>query len=125
MPHYTEVPADAIESFLQEKGFSCYVQNQEVVYERAHNEDPAVKVLVYTSIRTGDVQARRRGKDSIKVCTVVKGRQKTYGIGKFPRIHRTGSPEAVLDRMLQRMREAYKRGTQWIREQKIKDVMEA
>lgn len=124
---YVQVPSEDIIALLESKGFrpveglGAY-RTKELVYERAHEENPAVKVRVYTSVAKGQVVARRRAKDSIKVCTVVVGR-KTFGIGKFPRVHRTGSTEKVLARMLERMRAAYRRGTDWIREQKIKDVM--
>lgn len=127
---YVEVPSDDIINTLEGAGFSR-VQGlttpggrplKELVYERAHEKDSAVKVRVYTSISTGYSTARKRAKDSIKVCTVVVGRR-TFGIGKFPRVHRTGSTEKVLARMLQRMRAAYERGTEWIREKTIKDVM--
>jgi len=124
---FVNVPADVIEKFLQGKGFYRTVQHTEVVYERCHKEDPRVKVKVYTSIWIGPdgklSQTRKCGKDSIKVCTVVEGYKKTYGIGKFPHILRVGSPEQVLERMLNRMRDAYQRGTIWIREQTIKEVM--
>jgi hypothetical protein len=122
---YVEVPAEDITSFLEAKGFSPVDDGKykELVYERAHEENPAVKVRVYTSIGKGYTTARRRAKDSIKVCTIVVGRRRTFGIGKFPRIHRTGSTEKVLARMLERMRAAYSRGTEWLREQAIKDVM--
>lgn len=127
---YVPVPSDAIINFLESKGFRRVhgltnkrgFQLTEVVYERAHAENPAVKVRVFTSITDGRDKVRRCRADAIKVATVVAGR-KTYGIGKFPRILRTGSTEKVLARMLERMRAAYKRGTEWIREQTIKDVM--
>lgn len=121
MPHYVEVPADEIEEFLREKGFVRTVVRQEVVYSRAHARNPDVKVKVYTSIRVGASSARRRGKDSIKVCTVFDNGRKQFGIGKFPRIHRTGSTEKVLKRTLGRMREAWARGTEWIGEQGRRD----
>jgi len=125
---YVQVPSEDIIGLLESKGFTPVegigaFRTKELVYERAHEENPAVRIRVYTSVGKGQVVARRRAKDSIKVCTVVVGRSKTFGIGKFPRVHRTGSAKKVLDRMLGRMRDAYKRGTDWIREQKIKDVM--
>jgi hypothetical protein len=128
---YVAVPSEDIIHFLQAKGFTPVDLTgpsgrplNEVVYERAHKDNSAVKVRVYTSIAKGHTVARRRAKDSIKVCTVVVGRNRTFGVGKFPRVHRTGSPEKVLSRMLQRMRAAYARGTEWLREQILKDVMD-
>lgn len=123
MPHYVPVPAQDIEDFLQSKGFARTVQYQEVVYVRAHEKSPDVKVKVYTSIRVGAAQARNRGADSIKVCTVFDNGRKSFGIGKFPRVHRTGSPAAVLERTLERMKEAYRRGSEWISQQPSRDAM--
>jgi len=127
---YVEVPSDDIIQTLDEAGFAPVDLTdgygrplKEWVYERAHEENGAVKVRVYTSISKGYETARKRAKDSIKVCTVVVGRNKTFGIGKFPRVHRTGSSEKVQARMLERMRAAYARGTEWIRERTIKQVM--
>jgi hypothetical protein len=129
---YVQVPSEDIINFLANKGFHPVNLTdgrgnpyKEWVYERAHNENPAVRVRVFTSVSKGQTTVRKRAKDSIKICTVVVGRNKTFGIGKFPRVHRTGSSEKVLDRMLQRMRAAYRRGTDWIREQTIKDVMQS
>lgn len=124
MPHYVPVPAQDIEDFLSSKGFARTVQYREVVYVRAHEKNPEVKVKVYTSIRTGAVQARSCGADSIKICTVFEGRNgRSFGIGKFPRVHRTGSPAAVLERTLERMKQAYRRGTEWISQQGTRDAM--
>ena len=128
---YVQVPSEDIINFLESKGFhqvTGLTTNRgrpltEVVYERAHNENPAIKVRVYTSITTGRTTVRKCDRDAIKVCTVVVGYKKTFGVGKFPRILRTGSTEKVLARMLERMRAAYQRGTDWYREQAIKDVM--
>jgi len=128
---YVQVPSDDIIKFLESKGFRPLGKDdegwryKELVYERVHEENPAVRVRVFTSVSKGQEVVRRRAKDSIKVCTVVVGRNKTFGVGKFPRVHRTGSTEKVLARMLERMRAAYARGTEWLREQKIKDVMQA
>lgn len=117
MPKYIVVPAEDIEGFLRSKGFSRTVQCQEVVYVRRHEKDCNVVIKVYTSIATGAAAARKSGADSVKICTVWDDGGRSFGIGKFPRVHRTGSPEAVLHRVYARMREAYARGTEWIREQ--------
>lgn len=128
---YVQVPSKDITNFLESKGFVCVEfktngrLHKELVYERTHHENPAVRIRVYTSVTVGCGAVRKRARDSIKVCTVVVGRRKTFGIGKFPRIHRTGSTEKVLARMLKRMRAAYARGSEWIREQTIKDVMQS
>lgn len=124
MPTFVSVPADAIEDFLKSKGFTRTLCRNEVVYVRSHKLDPDVKIKVYTSIRTGQGSARRRGKDSIKVCTVFDNGRKSFGIGRFPRVHRTGSVDKVLERTLQRMRAAYVRGTEWLRQQEARRDLE-
>ena len=116
MPNYVNVPAATIEEFCQSKGFSRTVQGNEVVYVRSSRVNPDVKIKVYTSIRTGEAAARRRGKDSIKVCAVFDDGRRSFGIGRFPRVHRTGSPQAVLDRVLDRLRKAAARANEWIAE---------
>ena len=114
MPHYVKVPAQAIEDFCKSKGFTRTTQRNEVVYVRASTRNPDVKIKVYTSIREGRAAARGNGKDSIKVCVVFDNGRKSFGIGKFPRVHRTGSTEAVLGRVLDRLKVAAARATEWI-----------
>jgi len=120
MTTFVQVPAQAIEDFLKSKGFTRTVHRCEVVYVRAHEDCPDVVVKVYTSIGTRYNGTRGNGRDSIKVCTVFDDGRKRFGIGKFPRIHRTGSTEAVFGRMLERMRAAYARGSQWLREDRVR-----
>lgn len=114
MAQYVAVPAADIIQFLEGKGFTQTSHGNEVVFERSHDKNSQVKVKVYTSIALYRSSVRRRGGDSIKVCTVLETARKTYGLGRFPRVHRVGSTQAVLDRVLHRMREAYARGTEWI-----------
>jgi hypothetical protein len=123
---YVEVPAQAIEDFLQSKGFTRTTQRNEVVYVRSHHEWPCVKVKVYTSIRDGHTSVRKRGADAIKVCTVYEGKKrKPFGIGRFPHVLRTGNTQAVLDRMYDRMRAAYRRANEWVAKTQVKQVMES
>lgn len=114
MGNFIEVPAERIETFLAGKGFTRSVQRQEVVYSRVHQGDPNVKILVYTSIRIGRQSARGNGQDSIKVCTIFDNGSRSFGIGKFPHVFRVTSVESVLERMYEKMRAAYARGSEWI-----------
>jgi len=127
MARYVYVSPESMEQFLISKGFIRTIVCREIVYYRHHELDPKVVVKGYTSILVDDngksMATRGAGQDSIKVATVVEGKNKTYGIGKFPYITRTGTTEEVLARTLQRMRAAYARGTEWIREQITKEVM--
>ena len=126
---YVEIPTQVLEDFLKSKGFSRTTQRNEVVYERSHHEWSSVKVKVYTSIKDGRTVARRRGSDSIKVCAVyipsAFSKRKPFGIGKFPRVLRTGTQQAVLDRTYERMVAAYKRCNEWVATIKVKQVMES
>lgn len=117
MASYVEVPADAIEGLLKNKGFARTTQGHEVVYERCSTRLPAVKIKVYTSIRDGVNVARKCGKDSIKVCTIYEDSSKKFGVGRFPHINRVGDTKAVLDRILEKILAAAKRGNEWIDQQ--------
>jgi len=109
---YVEVPTERLFSFLEEKGFSRTVRYSEVVYERKHDRDPRYKVLIYTSVREGRRKARGCGQDAIRVCAVFEsvselGDPMCYGVAKLPKVLRTGTVEAVLERTITRAREAY------------------
>lgn len=86
--------------------------SEEEVYERRHDRDDRYAVRVYTSILRGAEEARDCGADAIRVVALfVDGKfhypPRTVPIFKATRVHRTGSVEAVLDRMIERAREAY------------------
>jgi hypothetical protein len=113
---YVVVSRESIEGFLRSKHFERTVQATEVVYLFRHRRDPRVVVKVYTSLRVGARTARGRGEDAIRVATVFDDGQRSFGVGKFPKILRTGSEQLILDRMYSRIREAYLRGSDFIRE---------
>jgi hypothetical protein len=113
MTTFVSVPAKAIEDFCAARGFVRTVQRQEVVYVRRSRENPDVQIKVYTSVRVGG-GTRRCGEDSIKVCAVFDNGRKSFGICKLPRVHRTGSAEKVLTRVLSRIKDAAARANQWI-----------
>jgi hypothetical protein len=101
---YVQVPAEAIRAKLLAAGFERFSQpGAEEVYARKHDADVRYVVKVYSSIRQGSDRARGRGQDAIRVVAVFGDR----GIYKSERVYRTGSVEAVLDRMMQRARDAY------------------
>ena len=68
---------------------------------------PRYRVVVYTSIARGQQGARGCGEDAIRVVVTFEGPDGPRGIWKTKRVHRTGSVEATLGRMLERAREAY------------------
>lgn len=115
---FVEVPADAMFSFLESKGFTRsdpgLRSRREIVYERAHAKDTRFKVLVYTSIAAGCTRARGLGADAIRVCAIFEdpnghphSRAGSRGVAKTKRVFRTGTVNGVLERMIERAREAY------------------
>lgn len=114
MTTFVSVPAKEISDFCESKGFARTVQRHEVVYVRRSRANSSVVIKVYTSVRVGDAAARRSGKDSIKVCAVFDDGRRSFGICKLPRVHRTGSAEKVLGRVLSRIKDAAERANRWI-----------
>ena len=116
---FVPVPASAIRERLAGAGFRLVPAGRgEEVYVRIHDRDPRYAVKVYSSIQRGQDEVRDRGADAIRVVAVSYGGQLgpagewlrpelARGVFKAPRVHRSGSVEAVLDRMIDRAREAY------------------
>ena len=112
---FVNIPADAIRSRLSAAGFARNVQvrGKEEVYERKHEKDSRYIVRVYSSITAGDDEARGSGTDAIRVIAILVDSRfhyppKGFTIFKGIRVHRAGTIEKVLDRMIERAREAYK-----------------
>lgn len=96
-------------AFLESCGFTRFPNaGREVVYGRVHHKVVSLVVKVYTSVRDGSSRSRGVGKDAIRVVAVSCGNN-SRGLWKGPRVNRTGSQEAVQQRTLERMREAYAR----------------
>src|SRR4051812_13904194 len=112
MANFVAVPAETLEEFLTGKGFARTIYGQEIVYVRSHDKCPQLKIKVFTSIRVGRQTARDCGRDSIKVCVAFESNWRSFGVGKFPPVFRVTSVESTLERMLLRMREAYKRANE-------------
>ncbi len=107
---YVEVPAEVLRGMLLSAGFKRQEleSRREEVFVRAHDKDPRFEVRVYTSLSAGASSARGKGKDAIRVVATFDAPSgKKLGIWKGKRVHRAGSVEAVLERTLGRMREAY------------------
>ena len=113
MSRFIQVPAAAIRERLTAAGFSLLPANiGEEVYVRAHNRDARYTVKVYSSIQRGASEVRDCGEDAIRVvATWVDDRfcwpPRERPIFKSARVHRVGTTEKVLDRMIDRAREAY------------------
>jgi len=117
---YIEIDSSQFETFLSDKGFVKSVQHHEVVFTRQHKNNPNIHIRVFTSIRAGQDQksqdtARARGTDAIRIAAFFDNGERSFGVYKGPRVYRTGSQEKVHERTLERMREAYQRCTDWIK----------
>lgn len=113
---YIEVDRTQFENFLSSKGFSQSIVNKEIVYSRPHADNQNLFVRVYTSISTDNSVARTVGSDAIRVVCVLDNGIKSYGIGKFPRVYRTGSQESVHARTYERILSAFQRCDEWLKE---------
>lgn len=105
---FVDVPADAIRARLGGAGFyRAQVAGREEVWERKHDRDPTYLIRVYTSIAHGE-GTRACGADAIRVIALLApSNGKVYPIHKGVRVHRAGSVDGVLDRVIERAREAY------------------
>lgn len=105
---FVDVPAAAIRERLVAAGFHLLpAATGEEIYERPHDKDSRYVVKVYSSIQRGSTGVRECGEDAIRTVALLVTPNKTYPIFKASRVYRTGSVEAVLDRMLERARQAY------------------
>lgn len=110
MNRFVHVPAAAIRERLTAAGFRLVpAQRGEEVYERTHDRDSRYTVKVYSSIRRGESEARECGADAIRVVALLETSTKVYPIFKSARVYRSGTVEAVLERMIERARSAYAR----------------
>ena len=110
---FVAVPASTIRQRLVAAGFRLLPADcGEEVYERAHDKDGRYTVKVYSSIQRGADEVRDCGEDAIRVVALFADSKfhwpaRVVSIFKATRVHRAGSVEAVLDRMVERAREAY------------------
>lgn len=123
---YVQIDSKLLEEFLSGCGFRRTQQGSEIVYVIENKYDPSVRVKVYTSIRAGEATARACGADAIRVVAAYEGQRPVvprrgaapstnFGIFKATKILRTGSQEAVTERLHARMQEAYRFGNEWLR----------
>ena len=103
------VPADYLRAKLAGLGFMKVAGSwREEVYERRHHRDARYCVRVYTTIPVGSANACACGRDAIRVVALVEVQPGQHrGVYKAKRIFRTGTVEGVLERMTERLREAY------------------
>lgn len=104
---FVAIPAADFAARFTAAGFTAKTVNNEVVYERPHNKQPKLKIVVYSSMAVGQDACRDAGSDAIRVCLVWEGKTKKAGIWKAKRVNRTGTPAEVIERTIERAREAY------------------
>ena len=119
---YIQINREKLEGFLTSCGFSRRQTGKELVYVRPHKYHADVWIKVYTSLPISGGRARAKGKDAIRVTVAYendevpfRGRT-SFGIFKATRTFRTGSDEAVRERLYARMQEAYEFASEWLRQ---------
>lgn len=125
---YTELNAAAFENFLQSHGFQRVDTRTEIVYIRRHHRYQHLIVKVYTSLSPDASIARSCGSDAIRVVAIFDNGQRSFGVGKFPRVYRSAPHDLsfedrqayVFNKALERMRDAYARCNEWLKEQQNK-----
>ena len=114
-PASRQVLGDAITDTLRTAGFTQVPasrlphRTREDVYERevTHSGHGRIVIQVWTSIERGHM--RSAGKDAIRVATVfISDARPQRGVAKERRVNRTGDIDAIADRMLGRMRAAWR-----------------
>tara|TARA_Y100000034_G_scaffold108873_1_gene139616 strand:- start:1203 stop:1757 length:555 start_codon:yes stop_codon:yes gene_type:complete len=111
----------SIVSRLEEAGFAPEPPKAAVlpalaekIYSRVVGDpEDRMKVLVYTTVFGGTLDrpldVRKEGRDAIRVCGVYVTKDgKTKGLVKERRVHRVGNIEDIVERMITRMRDAWK-----------------
>lgn len=121
MGKYVEVNRNKMIHFLEACGFGRRVVGNELVFVRAHHVCGDVWVKVWTTLpSTEGKNTRGKGLDAIRVTAAYESEdriyqgKKNFGLLKTSRVFRTGTEQAVLDRLYERMREAYARTNAWV-----------
>lgn len=100
-------------TLLEKAGFQYSGTKGEEVWIRTLENDPNVRIKVFTSIvpeRENNKFIRRvrsNGKDAIRVCATSIQNGKEVGLVKTHRTNRTGTFYSIAERCLNKMREVY------------------
>lgn len=103
---YVSVPTENLDNLLLARGFTPATVGSERIYTRTSKTNPALRIVVYSSVRQGEEKARKVGKDAIRVVLLGKTPHREWCLAKTTRINRTGTIEGVLDRVWDRIKEA-------------------
>ena len=120
---FVEIRRDEVEAVLQAHGFTRDDVRGEIRYSRAHAVDPKLGVVVYTSIPEFDTAGRGCGEDAIRIVGMLTWTRAGEDVPRHKklyskRVYRTGNSDAVMTRMVDRMREAYAALNQFRKEQR-------
>lgn len=115
---YVEIDRAAFVKELELAGFTPDPDARgELVYHRQHHLDSTMWVKIYTSMPIESGDARPAGADAIRVLLTFANPTtgRTGCLHQTSRVYRTGSFEAVVQRTLERAREAYREGNKRIK----------
>lgn len=123
MSRFVEVPRAAFEERLVSAGFSRVQGPGEVCYHRLHHHDPRFSVVVWTSIPIYSTSTRDCGTDAIRVLARLSWTRWGEDVPRHKtiyktRVYRVGTAEGVLERTMERAREAYRAINQELNEPK-------
>jgi hypothetical protein len=140
-PEHRRALGQKLTEKLGEKGFKLSTERtrdhsryggQEQVWVFNHRKDPGLEIRVFTSV-TPSGQARETGADAIRVCLSYKNKAKQanpdsteareYDLGGSCRVFRTGNIDDIVERTVDRAREAYIKANEVARCPKCKAPM--
>lgn len=116
---YVQVPREQFVAALAAAGFAPDPDQQgELAMIRQHDKDPTMYVKIFTSLPLNGGDVRGCGADAIRVVLIFKNPRtgRSGGLWKSPRVLRTGTSEAVIERTIQRAREAWSEGNRRVKE---------
>lgn len=117
---YVKINREKLENFLQACGFGRRVQGKEVIYVRHNHHYHSIVIKVFTSLPADGGEVRGAGKDAIRITAAYESSEPyqgrtSFGIYKAQRVFRVGTEQDVLDRLYERMRDAYSYSNDWLR----------
>lgn len=123
MSRFVEVPRADFEDRLQRAGFNRVEGPGEVCYQRRHHYDARFSVVIWTSIPIYHTSTRDCGTDAIRVLARLSWTRHGETVPRHKtiyktRVYRVGTVDAVLERTMERAREAYRAINQELNEPK-------
>ena len=108
---YVEVDRETFISALEAAGFTPDPETTvgELVYVRQHKVDTTMFIKIFTSLPRNGGDVRAKGQDAIRVLLMFKNPRsgKSGCLQKMGAVYRTGTEHGVIERTIQRARDAY------------------